>query len=348
MAKAPNSVEASNWDGAGSVWFKVYELNPVTDGGSSITYPADGLTQFTFNLPSSLPSGQYLVRVEHIALHGASQFGGAQFYISCAQINVTNGGNGNPGPKVPIPGVYTGNEPGILLNIYWPVVSEALHSVILVPLLIFLLAHYLCCSRAFGMAWMSLSNIERLDVGLEEAETANGIYTITTLLNPTSSQNCLPPSSFVSEYQIPTLLYSTSVPVSFPIGVVGSRRRPSMICGLLNFLLLHSAVFNDLLDMNTIERRSMGPSSLSSPVSGSLGAEEEECLQSNKRCAMYSPFEVSTYGKINPRNSEARWISTDGILRICAERINFPGFTRPKGPSGLTTKSLPRYSNSWL
>ncbi|KAG9219366.1 hypothetical protein CCMSSC00406_0001776 [Pleurotus cornucopiae] len=114
MAKAPNGVEASNWDGAGSVWFKVYELNPVTDGGSSITYPADGLTQFTFNLPNSLPSGQYLVR-------GASQFGGAQFYISCAQINVTNGGDGNPGPKVPIPGVYTGNEPGILLNIYWPV-----------------------------------------------------------------------------------------------------------------------------------------------------------------------------------------------------------------------------------
>ncbi|KAF4574608.1 hypothetical protein EYR36_005956 [Pleurotus pulmonarius] len=121
MAKAPDGVQASDWDGAGSVWFKVYELNPVTDGGSSITYPADGLTQFTFDLPTSLPSGQYLVRVEHIALHGASQFGGAQFYISCAQINVTNGGNGNPGPKVAIPGVYTGNEPGILLNIYWPV-----------------------------------------------------------------------------------------------------------------------------------------------------------------------------------------------------------------------------------
>ncbi|KAJ8454125.1 hypothetical protein ONZ45_g19428 [Pleurotus djamor] len=79
------------------------------------------ITSFTFQIPSSLPNGQYFVRVEHIALHGASTFGGAQFYISCAQIEVTNGGNGTPGPLVPIPGVYSGNEPGILLNIYWPV-----------------------------------------------------------------------------------------------------------------------------------------------------------------------------------------------------------------------------------
>ena len=33
----------------------------------------------------------------------------AQWYISCAQIEVVNGGNGNPGPLVSIPGVYTGN-----------------------------------------------------------------------------------------------------------------------------------------------------------------------------------------------------------------------------------------------
>jgi hypothetical protein len=43
-----------------------------------------------------------------IALHVASTYGGAQFYIGCAQVNVVNGGNGNPGPLVSIPGVYTG------------------------------------------------------------------------------------------------------------------------------------------------------------------------------------------------------------------------------------------------
>ena len=31
---------------------------------------------------------------------------------------MVGGGSGTPGPKVAIPGVYTGNEPGILINIY--------------------------------------------------------------------------------------------------------------------------------------------------------------------------------------------------------------------------------------
>lgn len=51
---------------------------------------------------------RYLVRMEAIALHVASTFGGAQFYLSCGQVNVVNGGSGTPGPTVAIPGVYTG------------------------------------------------------------------------------------------------------------------------------------------------------------------------------------------------------------------------------------------------
>ncbi|KAF9450608.1 lytic polysaccharide monooxygenase [Macrolepiota fuliginosa MF-IS2] len=119
MAKAPSDV--STWDGSGNVWFKVYEIPAVTDGGSTITFPGSNIQSFNFKVPQNLPSGQYLVRTEHIALHSASSFGGAQFYISCAQINVTGGGSGSPGPLVSIPGVYTGNEPGILINIYYPV-----------------------------------------------------------------------------------------------------------------------------------------------------------------------------------------------------------------------------------
>ena len=46
--------------------------------------------------------------MENIAIHSASSFGGAQFYISCGQINVENGGNGTPGPLVAFPGAYTG------------------------------------------------------------------------------------------------------------------------------------------------------------------------------------------------------------------------------------------------
>jgi hypothetical protein len=55
------------------------------------------------------------MRVEHIALHAAGSYQGAQFYIACAQLNIVGGGSGSPSPKVAIPGVYTGYEPGILI-----------------------------------------------------------------------------------------------------------------------------------------------------------------------------------------------------------------------------------------
>ena len=75
-------------------------------------------------LPSALPNGDYLLRIEHIALHAAGATGGAQFYLSCAQINVANGGNGTPGPKIAIPGNYTATDPGIKFNIFaWPATS---------------------------------------------------------------------------------------------------------------------------------------------------------------------------------------------------------------------------------
>ena len=46
--------------------------------------------------------------MENIAVHAASTYGGAQFYLSCGQVEITGGGNGTPGPLVSIPGVYTG------------------------------------------------------------------------------------------------------------------------------------------------------------------------------------------------------------------------------------------------
>lgn len=56
-------------------------------------------------------------------MHSASAAGGAQFYISCGQINVTGGGSGNPGPLVAFPGAYKATDPGLMINIYYPIVS---------------------------------------------------------------------------------------------------------------------------------------------------------------------------------------------------------------------------------
>lgn len=104
--------------GSGATWAKIYEMKPTFNRASGFTWPSQGLSTITFTIPKALPSGEYLVRIEHIALHSASSYGGAQLYISCGQINVTGGGSGTPGPLVAFPGAYTGYEPGIMLNIY--------------------------------------------------------------------------------------------------------------------------------------------------------------------------------------------------------------------------------------
>lgn len=79
MAKAPGSV--ADFDGAGNVWFKIYEDQP-NFAQSGLTWPTEGASKVEVTIPSCIEDGEYLLRVEHIALHSAQQEGGAQFYLS--------------------------------------------------------------------------------------------------------------------------------------------------------------------------------------------------------------------------------------------------------------------------
>jgi hypothetical protein len=80
---------------------------------------------YEFAIPKGVPSGKYLVRIEHLAVHNAANVGGAQFFISCGQVEVTGGGSGTPGPLVAFPGAYQSHDPGIYFNNYYPPVSLA-------------------------------------------------------------------------------------------------------------------------------------------------------------------------------------------------------------------------------
>ncbi|GAB1521535.1 hypothetical protein RhiTH_004632 [Rhizoctonia solani] len=122
LGQVPAGKTAATWDGSGANWFKIYALGANFSSGS-LAWPSDEKKTFKFKIPSNTPAGNYLLRAEHIALHGASTVGGAQFYISCAQLSITGNGSGNPA-KVSIPGVYKGTESGILINIYWPPVTN--------------------------------------------------------------------------------------------------------------------------------------------------------------------------------------------------------------------------------
>ncbi|KIM19736.1 glycoside hydrolase family 61 protein [Serendipita vermifera MAFF 305830] len=118
MAKAPGSV--NGWNPSGNVWFKIAQTGATFSGGT-MSWPSSGLSTVSVRIPSSISAGEYLLRVEHIAVHSAGSSGGAQFYISCAQLKVTGGGSASPGPLVAFPGAYKATDPGILINIYYPV-----------------------------------------------------------------------------------------------------------------------------------------------------------------------------------------------------------------------------------
>lgn len=71
-----------------------------------------------FTLPSCLAPGQYLAKVEIIALHSAYTQGQAQFYSSCGQLSVGGSGTLSPSSTVNFPGAYSATDPGIKINIY--------------------------------------------------------------------------------------------------------------------------------------------------------------------------------------------------------------------------------------
>ncbi|KAI1465365.1 glycoside hydrolase family 61 protein [Daldinia caldariorum] len=120
MAKVPAGQTADSWDGSGAVWFKIFSQGPNISP-SGLTWPSEGAKQVTTKIPSCIPAGDYLLRVEHIALHSAGSTGGAQLYISCGQLTVTGGGSKTPTNLVSFPGAYKATDPGLLINIYYPV-----------------------------------------------------------------------------------------------------------------------------------------------------------------------------------------------------------------------------------
>ncbi|KAI8633624.1 lytic polysaccharide monooxygenase [Xylariaceae sp. FL1651] len=147
---APSSSSAAAaYDGSGG-WARIYALTttPTLPNGTgtatgknsfaeaqpgAVDWATHKLTTFLFTLPAATPAGEYLLRAEGLAVHAAHKPGGAQFYVSCAQIRVLNddniknnnntGGHESsspvPGPLVKIPGVYRGDEPGVLIPRFW-------------------------------------------------------------------------------------------------------------------------------------------------------------------------------------------------------------------------------------
>jgi len=115
--------DATTSDGSGDIFFKVAEYGYTVSNETWGTMVLnDDCGKWNFTVPEDLAPGNYLVRAEVIALHVASSVGGAQFYMSCFQIDVTGSGTKTP-TGVAFPGAYSANDPGILINIYETITS---------------------------------------------------------------------------------------------------------------------------------------------------------------------------------------------------------------------------------
>ncbi|KAJ4342359.1 hypothetical protein N0V95_006954 [Ascochyta clinopodiicola] len=111
--------DASQATGIGAGWFKIDEQDQVDGKWANEIMGAANMTH-EFKLPTGLASGEYLLRSEMLALHGAQTVGGAQFYIGCAQLKITGtGSKGACGPTISLPGAYKAEDPNIYIpNVY--------------------------------------------------------------------------------------------------------------------------------------------------------------------------------------------------------------------------------------
>ncbi|KAK4443304.1 family 61 putative glycoside hydrolase [Podospora aff. communis PSN243] len=115
LAKVSNAASTGT---SGLRWFKIAESGLNGRTWAVDTMIANGGWHY-FNMPTCIAPGDYLMRVELLALHSASMHQGAQFYMECAQIRVTGSGTNTGGSNtVSFPGAYAQNHPGIQLNIY--------------------------------------------------------------------------------------------------------------------------------------------------------------------------------------------------------------------------------------
>ncbi|KAK3938661.1 putative endo-beta-1,4-glucanase D [Diplogelasinospora grovesii] len=110
MSKARGA--AHDYDGSGN-WFKIYDWGPTFSGGQA-TWPMR--SDYAYNIPRCIPNGEYLLRIQSLAIHNPG--GTPQWYVSCAQVNVSGGGSATPAPTCKIPGAFKATDPGYTANIY--------------------------------------------------------------------------------------------------------------------------------------------------------------------------------------------------------------------------------------
>nr|AWM99283.1 lytic polysaccharide monooxygenase 9 [Rhizophlyctis rosea] len=109
-------------------WVKIWEDAGNTGGEWCTDRLRKKKGKMEVVIPKALKSGKYDVRGEIIAHHESdanyleNPARGAQFYVACLSISVTNGGSTSLPSGVAFPGAYKATDKGIHYNLYahWP------------------------------------------------------------------------------------------------------------------------------------------------------------------------------------------------------------------------------------
>ncbi|KAJ4288246.1 glycoside hydrolase 61 [Collariella sp. IMI 366227] len=114
-------------------WFKIDGAGYDATTG---LWAADALrangNSWLVQIPATLKAGNYVLRHEIIALHGASSPNGAQAYPQCVNLRVTGSGSSLPA-GVPGTSLYTATDPGILFNPWTSDISYPVPGPALIP-----------------------------------------------------------------------------------------------------------------------------------------------------------------------------------------------------------------------
>lgn len=118
---APCNGDCSTIDKATLKFFKIDAVGLIDDttppGTWATDQPIAAGNRWTVTIPSSIVSGNYVMRHEIIALHSANNRDDAQNYPQCLNLEVTGDGSASPEGTL-AEALYKDTDPGILVNIY--------------------------------------------------------------------------------------------------------------------------------------------------------------------------------------------------------------------------------------
>jgi len=109
------SVTCDKFNQGDAQWFKIDQVGRKPNSGEWFQNDLFNGGVATVRIPQNIAPGNYLIRHEIIALHLATNRGGAEFYPACAQLRIGGTGTGVPRASdlVKIPGAYSDDDPGI-------------------------------------------------------------------------------------------------------------------------------------------------------------------------------------------------------------------------------------------